>query len=98
MVESNNLLFFSFKFEKFSFWSLYKVNKSEVRRKYGANTAMVPFEQLIIWKKWRSREMGITNYRESLNRGIIHCALSIDSLERCPKPYILFCLDAKNNG
>ena len=61
MVESNNLLFFSFKFEKFSFWSLYKVNKSEVRRKYGANTAMVPFEQLIIWKKWRSREMGITN-------------------------------------
>jgi hypothetical protein len=61
MVESNNLLFFSFKFEKFSFWSLYKVNKSEVRRKYGANTAMVPFEQLIIWKKWRSREMGITS-------------------------------------
>jgi hypothetical protein len=35
MVESNNLLFFSFKFEKLSFWSLYKVNKSEVRRKYG---------------------------------------------------------------
>ncbi|HOT64936.1 MAG TPA: hypothetical protein PLV98_05870, partial [Dysgonamonadaceae bacterium] len=65
---------------------MYKVNKSEVRRKYGANTAMVPFEQLIIWKKWRSGEMGITNYRESLNRGIMHCALSIDSWGVAPNP------------
>jgi hypothetical protein len=79
MVESNNLLFFSFKFEKFSFWSLYKVNKSEVRRKYGANTAMVPFEQLIFGRsrEVEKLELQVANYRESLNRGIIHCALSI---------------------
>ncbi len=50
-------------------------------------------------------EMRIKNFKlritenheidKSLNRKIMHYQLSIDLLGRCPKPHILFCLDAK---
>jgi hypothetical protein len=55
-------------------------------------------------KKWRSWkwELKITSYElqriiKLSNREIMHCALSIIHwlLGRCPKPHILFCLDAK---
>ncbi len=42
-----------------------------------------------------SREIGISMNFQIGKLCIVHCALSIDSLGRCPKPHILFCLDAK---
>ena len=43
------------------------------------------------------KELLVTNYGELSNREIMHYTLSIIHwfLGRCPKPHILFCLDAK---